>query len=423
MLLNLFIVTLPVFLYQLFWVNSNKPVHVKERRSKIWIGLCSAISILFCISLPIEILPGYYFDLRTIPLFLSFMYADRNVGLLITLLMLAYRYSYFGSSGSAAVFAVYVVMALWLWIAVPRIGMQSSRRKSRFALIFSFIMTILTTSAILIDSRPSRLSIDPPAVLFFLVFIALHTLATWLIIVLIEQGNDRIRRREQQLKAEKLHILSELAATVAHEIRNPMTTARGFIQLLREQIASGDRKKKMYCDMVIQELDRALAIVSDYMALAKPQAEKREPLNLEEQTNRVIEMLSPFTLIRNVEIEKMFPPETLWVYGNGDKLQQCLINLMRNGIEAMPDGGGLRVTISRLEDRAVIDIIDQGIGMTDSEIKRLGEPFYSTKEKGTGLGMLLCFRIIDSLAGRLDIRSQKGRGTHCRITLPLLDKK
>jgi two-component system sporulation sensor kinase B len=311
-----------------------------------------------------------------------------------------------------------LAIPLALWFLAPRYRGWTGRKKWLFILQFSLFSSLFLVF-VMIRSQLGVTAGAAQSMAFFWTYVLLHLGTTLLLVLLIEGFLKGSSLRAELFRSEKLNILSELAASVAHEIRNPMTTARGFMQLLKEQSSPDVFKKQMYCDMVIQELDRAQAVINDYMSLAKPHMEKMEVLELGEQAALLADMLSPFAMIRNVEMEKDLPPAMVTIYANPEKFNQCMVNLMKNGIESMEQGGQLRIAIGTAGDMAVIDVIDNGVGMTEMEVKRLGEPFYSTKQKGTGLGMMLCFRIIDSLGGKIEITSKKGKGTHCRVLIPL----
>jgi two-component system sporulation sensor kinase B len=195
-----------------------------------------------------------------------------------------------------------------------------------------------------------------------------------------------------------------------------MTVARGFMQILNQSQVS-EEKKRMYTAMVIEEIDRAQSIISDYLSLAKPQAEKLEKLDVSSLSQKLANMIHPYASLRNVQIAFEMEP-CLWIVANGEKLLQCLVNLTKNGIEAMPDGGTLQIKGYKEKEIVRIEIRDNGIGMTHEQLERLGTPFYSTKQKGTGLGMMVSYRIIKTFGGSIDVTSQLKKGTCFIVILP-----
>ena len=136
------------------------------------------------------------------------------------------------------------------------------------------------------------------------------------------------------------------------------------------------------------------------------------------QLKRVVNMIQSYSLSHNVEIKTDFY-NSGWIYANPQKLNQLLINILKNAIESMPDGGNVWITSSSTADGYIkITIKDQGIGMTKEQIDRLGSPFYTLKESGTGLGMMVSFQIVRSFKGKIQVASEKGKGTEFIILLP-----
>ena len=169
--------------------------------------------------------------------------------------------------------------------------------------------------------------------------------------------------------------------------------------------------------MVIEEIDRAQSIISDYLSFAKPQAEKLEELDVSTLSLKLSNLINPYASIRGVEIH--FDMENpLLIKANSEKMIQCLVNLTKNGIEAMPSGGHYKSPASRKARRLFSKLQITGIGMTAEQIDRLGTPFYSTKDKGTGLGMMVSYRIIKTFGGLIEVTSQPDQGTCFTISLP-----
>ncbi|MEH7303320.1 HAMP domain-containing sensor histidine kinase, partial [Neobacillus drentensis] len=250
-----------------------------------------------------------------------------------------------------------------------------------------------------------------------------YTLTTYtgmmiIIMVLIEQIITNSKNRERFLQSERLNVVSELSASVSHEIRNPLTVTSGFLQLLSES-KTINQEERRYVELSLQELNRAERIVSNYLSLAKPQSENMVYSDFREEAEYIKDLIIPYATMHQVEVQFCFN-NTLKKRYDKNQIQQCLINLLKNGIEAMKDKGGtLIIDIFQQKQNIVFKISDTGIGMTKEEILRLGKPYYSTKEEGTGLGMLMVYSTVNKVKGKIEVESEKGRGTTFLITIPV----
>jgi two-component system sporulation sensor kinase A len=226
--------------------------------------------------------------------------------------------------------------------------------------------------------------------------------------------SERKHVEEMLRRSEKLSILGELAAGIAHEIRNPLTAMRGFTQLLS---STSDESKK-YCDFILPEIDRINFIVSEFLFLAKPQAmdlQANDPLVLLED---VIYFLESQANLNNVQIETTFEPDIPLVTCGNNQLKQVFMNILKNAIESMPSGGTVHILAKAQHNDVVFTFTDQGDGIPEELIPSLGRPFFTTKEKGTGLGLMISARIIEAHQGKLAIRSEINKGTTVEISLP-----
>jgi two-component system sporulation sensor kinase B len=234
-------------------------------------------------------------------------------------------------------------------------------------------------------------------------------------VYLTEYLYENAMLRTEMQKSEKLNIVSELAASVAHEVRNPLTVVRGFIQLLE---STEDVKNKEYMRLVLAELDRAEQIISDYLNLARPQIDKKEYICLSAQLIEMTTLMSSFAAMRGVYLQVEIAEE-LYTVGDKTKLKQAIMNVVKNGIEAIQENKGyLKVTAVQKDESIVIRVKDSGVGMTKEQLTRLGQPYYSLKEKGTGLGLMVTFSILQAHNGTIVYKSEIGKGTEAIITLP-----
>ncbi|MGM7636050.1 PAS domain S-box protein [Bacillus sp. Hm123] len=217
-------------------------------------------------------------------------------------------------------------------------------------------------------------------------------------------------------KSDKLGVVGQLAAGIAHEIRNPLTAVKGFLQLLNQET------KTKYADIILTELERIEFIMNEFLMLAKPHEEmKMEEKSVLDVLKEVITFMGPEAILNQVEIITEFTDEPLMVICEQKQLKQVFINLIKNAIEAIPSGGQIFIrTMVKSNGFVCIEVEDNGIGISKERIERLGEPFYSSKEKGTGLGLVVSFKIIENHKGTIQISSEEGNGTTVQMLLPLV---
>lgn len=222
---------------------------------------------------------------------------------------------------------------------------------------------------------------------------------------------------EQQLiKSEKLSAVGQLSASIAHEIRNPLTALKGFLQIMRSSAPSGEI---CYYEIMADEIARIEQITGELLMVAKPQVHHFHYENLIDIFYDVTTLLGSQALMNKVDI-KVMAEEIPLVYCVAHQLKQVFINLIKNAIESMPTGGLIQVLLGITSTgHVLIQIQDQGCGIPEDLLNNIGIPFYTTKQKGTGLGMMTSFKIIESHAGKMEIGSKEGEGTIVKISLPV----
>lgn len=234
-------------------------------------------------------------------------------------------------------------------------------------------------------------------------------------IAIIRDVTERKKMDAYLRKSDKLSAVGQLAAGVAHEIRNPLTALKGFLQLIAAENATNDR----YVEIMSDELLRIEFIVGELLVLAKPQATRFSLGDLRERLTDVATLLKAQAVMNNVDIVLELEPDLPPIRCEGNQLKQVFINLIKNAIEAMPGGGTVLVSAKKSEGAVVVRVIDEGQGIPAELLGRIGDPFYSTKENGTGLGLMVSHKIVELHQGTLHIESEVDRGTTITITLPI----
>ncbi|MBS4031886.1 MAG: PAS domain-containing protein [Clostridiales bacterium] len=224
------------------------------------------------------------------------------------------------------------------------------------------------------------------------------------------------------LQMEKFSLVAELAAGTAHEIRNPMTTLRGFLQILSKEFRT-ETKGYEYCTLMIDEIDRANAIIKEFLLLTKPAAPKLREADLHVILEEIFLLIESKSLLENVEVRKKYTKSLPLVHVDPAQIKQVFLNLATNAIQAMPNDGQLEISTSTHSGKAYVEFKDTGCGMANEQLLRIFDPFFTTKESGTGLGLTISYRIIETHGGRLSAKSIVGKGTTFTIELPAVEDK
>jgi len=230
-------------------------------------------------------------------------------------------------------------------------------------------------------------------------------------------------RKQQRIsqQQEKLAVLGEMAAGIVHEIKNPLTTVKGFMQLIAAQ--TEDDTCREYADLVRAEVDDMNQVVSDFLTFARP----RKPVTKETSLNQLVNSIGAFwtnqLAIEGIDLEITLSEEEKLVMLDQRQFRQVLTNMVKNALDAMNSTVkarlSLKVEYDRHNDRMMVTVSDNGVGMTEEELSKLGTPFYSTKDRGTGLGMGICYQIIKEHNGIIWVESKPGEGTTFAISLPV----
>lgn len=413
LLLNLLLILVPIFVFQVLFMNrlSFRP----SRFNHWWLGVLSGLASDLCMAFPIVFGKGYVWDLHWVPYEIAILYGGWRSGITASLMVFGYRFYMSGGLAVAPFFLVASTLIVGgLWLHQKYIHFDRSQKiASSVGLTMAAFLVMMVSVWYSIDANyQAGLVIR----WFYLVYAGSHVFSILFSVLLIENLLESVRMREEIRKSEKLSIISDLAASIAHEVRNPLTVVRGFIQLAAPSFEESNRR---HLATAILELDRAEFVIADYLNFAKPEQEHLERFAIAYEVRSVVHLLQSFATSQQVEL-KVEVEDALCVCADKFKLKQALLNLVKNAIEAVSAGGCVEILVQQKGVRVEIVVKDNGAGMTPEQVERLGKMLYTTKENGTGLGLLVTYRLIEAMQGELTFFSEKHKGTQAKISIPAL---
>lgn len=252
----------------------------------------------------------------------------------------------------------------------------------------------------------------------------LFTIASFLILthilflfILFKILQHKALQEKKKIEAQKLELVGTLAASTAHEIRNPLTGIKGLIQLLSEK--HKEPTDQFYFSVINEEIERINEIASEFLILGKPTATVLETEDLTEVIHDIYPLISTEANLKNINFQYELPTTPVFIKCTKSEMKQVILNITRNSFEALADGGNLSICLKVKGQQCELLIIDNGDGIGEEIMEKIFIPFYTSKEKGTGLGLIVCQRIIQSFHGQIEITSIENKGTTVKIILPL----
>ncbi len=226
---------------------------------------------------------------------------------------------------------------------------------------------------------------------------------------------ERKKMQREMARLDRLNLVGEMAASIGHEIRNPMTSVRGFLQMFEYKY----KEDREFLELMIEELDRANAIITEFLSLAKNKMVELLPKNINSIIKNIFPLVQASARIQDKTIEVKFEhaPDLLL---DEKEIRQLLINLIHNGLESMSSGGILTISTFIEEDNLLLSIRDQGHGVNPEILDKLGTPFFTTKEQGTGLGLAVCYGIAERHKAKIDVETSS-KGTTFLVRFPIED--
>ncbi|MBT2571210.1 HAMP domain-containing sensor histidine kinase [Planococcus sp. ISL-110] len=412
MINNIFFIIFPIIVYQMLATAGQRNFFVSHR---VTMTVLFSISIILCMLFPYQFLTDQYiFDLRQVPMIVGALYGGPLVSAMLFLVSSVGRFFIGGDGMYIAILNQFVIAA-----GVPFLRPLYMRIKRFGKIVLVFCISI---ASLLFNMFAGAYFFGDP----------LHDIIGIWLMLMINQGTiivltalliEHIQRQEYMynslLKHEKMETVSHFAAAVSHELRNPLQSIKGFIQLMKEYEYSREKQIEFH-NLILKEINAAEDLIDDYLVYAKPTFGQLEPITVSAEISHILKIMAPYANGKDVDMHISEVDEKAEILVDRQKFQQALVNIIRNGIEAMPEGGTLVIAVKSSPAKVWIEVTDEGVGMTKEEVNRLGEPYFSNKIKGTGLGMMVTYSIVSQMNGHIMVDSEKGRGTEFTLEFPNL---
>jgi len=236
--------------------------------------------------------------------------------------------------------------------------------------------------------------------------------------IIERRAEERMRLKEQLSRVERMSAMGEMAAGISHEIRNPLGIIRSSAELLKKKVAKIDPANALP-DIIVEEASRLNGIITDFINFARPRSPKLSPCRLDDVIEKTLTFLAAQIEEREYTIERVYQNPLPEIMGDAPMLHQSFLNLFINAMQAMPDGGRIGVGLRTEGGQAQIEIEDAGLGIPPDLLDKIWDPFFTTKDKGSGLGLGIVKNIVEAHGGSIRIANRKPQGTRVTIELPV----
>jgi signal transduction histidine kinase len=355
------------------------------------------------------------------------LYSPLIVNISVTLVYSIVLY-YSGSTAKPSVFEL-VVRFFYLYIAAQLlmetlnptiqiiIVLPTVIMALRYSVLYTIITAFMTTFVIIVNSMVYRV--------FEMDYLIILTSFIWILGLLVNASMEverQIQKDKQKMQErEKLAAIGQLAAGIAHEVRNPLTTIKGFVQLLLKYDVDKDTLvMSSYLSLMDKEIDRMNELLKDFLQFAKPIKPKLSVNNINSIIKDSSALIEAQCARSEISMNLLLDQEMPTIYCDYDQIKQVIINIVLNAVDAMQycETKVIKITTKFDAENIYFQVEDTGIGMTEEQTRRIFDPFYTTKEHGTGLGLSVCYSIIENHQGKIKVGSFINKGTVFEIVLP-----
>ncbi len=405
LILNSIYLLFPLCIY-LIYITYIRNMDKKEKGIILEFALLSSLFLMIRFSKNRSL---YIIILYNIPLLLSYLKNKVPVAIFISIILVCYYKTY------SNIPLIVSIIEYSIYLIVYFLTKEKENREEYLIHIFVIMKSFLSAVLIYLCFEPTGFSLNNT--LYLLIVMTIFICYSYLITYLFKKGEDMVELNTtlQELKREKM--LRASLSKLTHEIKNPIAVCKGYLEMIDKK---GIENSHRYISIIEDEINRALTVITDFSTFGKLTQIEKEEVDLRLVLEEIIEVVTPLFKKSNSKIELKMKEEELYIDLDYSKIKQVLVNIIKNSLEAKKKEEHLVVTIDVKTYINTVRIIikDTGIGMNKETLNRISEVFYTTKEKGSGLGVALSKEIIELHKGTMTYQSTPNKGTTVTITLP-----
>jgi two-component system sporulation sensor kinase B len=409
-LLQMVCILFPMLLYQSFF---RKKFGQKKIQKQI-LGLLCGLSIMICMTFPLTFGKEFHLDFRFIPLIISFFYGGFSTGLILTALIMIYRFLLGGEGVYIEGLGIPFFSLLIFALILPRYDKWKQGKQ----IFFSYLCLTLTFLFFILETHwLDGYTFTKHELLLWIIFCIFNYITFWMVLYLQTSLKEMEEMSTKVIHFEKSHAINHLLVYISQQIFSPILSSERSLKQMKEEadLAPG---QLFYINQALNELTQAEHSLKDYMTIMDPQHNDQHSIQLTTMIQETVQMIHPFASVHNVELQFLSTAENDLTLKDYTLLRFALLNLIKNGVEACGPGGRVDVFLHELIDQFYILIEDNGPGLSSEVLSQLGQPLQSGKENGTGLGIAVAYKITESFGGKIEVESKKGTGTTFSLYFP-----
>ena len=406
-LLNAIFMIAPLLFYLFYLVETNN-LGKKENDLFFDISLCS--SIYFCLRFGMEYFPVATLFMITIPLFIAYQRNRVFCAILLSVIIGVTQFTFFKASN------LLFISVFFLYYVIYYFCKEKKRIREKEMMNLFLVINVIATSFLFLfhhyfDMKSISFYFQIVTMVLFIYFVP------YFLIQLFEKGKEIVNFHIALKELQHQKQIQDSLFKITHEIKNPIAVCKGYLDMFD---MNNQEHSQKYIPILRHEIERTLVLLQDFLATTHVKIEKEE-MDINMLLEEVTDNFNPILKEKKIQLNLELDDDEYYILGDYNRLNQVFINVIKNGIEAMQEGGSLHLYTKKKEKLFTVYIEDTGEGISKENLEKITEPFFTTKAIGTGLGVGLSMEIIHKHHGKMKYHSKVGKGTKVEISFPLLE--